>query len=232
MTKIKFLLIFLLTIGLNAQKLSEDTIANLELDSTSQVDTIINDDISDNSKVAKKEKSRLVRKGDELFDKMWYAEAAKYYDLAVEESEGKPSKYLLSRAGDSHYFNSNIKQAYEYYNRLYKGHENDISENTLFNYVHTLKGTGRKRRANRVMAVLNKKNVRELKEDAASLRGGLEEDSRFNLKNLKINSKYSDFSPMYYGKDKLLYTSAKDTLFLNCFDKVMMLFLSKTKRAL
>ncbi len=215
MTKINFLLLFLLTIGLNAQKLSGDEIANLELDSTSQIDSTINFDTANNTKVVKKEKSRLVRKADKFFDKMWYAEAAKYYDLAIEESEDKPSIYILSRAGDSHYFNSNIKQAYEYYNKLYKNHENKISENSLFNYVHTLKSTGRKRRANKVMAKMNKKKNKESIIDTKSVRESLEDDPKFVLKNLKLNSKYSDFSPMYYEKEKLLYTSAKDTLFLN-----------------
>ncbi len=214
MIRFNFIFVFLITIALNAQKLSENALASIQTDTTDRL-VSKSEDTAPRTISDTKEKNKLVRKADGLFDKMWYAEAAKYYDLAIEESEGEPSQYLLSRAGDAHYFNSNIKQAYEWYNKLYKNYENDISDNTLFNYVHTLKGTGRKRRANRVMAVLNKKNVRELKEDAASLTATLEEDSRFNLKNLKINSKYSDFSPMYYGKDKLLYTSAKDTLFLN-----------------
>ncbi|WP_350293386.1 OmpA family protein [uncultured Croceitalea sp.] len=215
MTRINFIFILLFTFGLNAQKLSDNAVADLQLEATDQiVSDSINTDLEE-SKTIKEEKSRLVRKADGFFDKMWYAEAAKFYDLAIEEAEGNPSRHLLSRAGDSHYFNSNIKQAYEWYNRLYKDYENEISENTLFNYVHTLKGTGRKRRAKRIMVVLNKKNARELKEDAASVKESLDEDSRFELKNLKINSKYSDFSPIYYGKDKLLYTSAKDTLFLN-----------------
>ncbi|GMN10047.1 OmpA family protein [Croceitalea sp. MTPC9] len=215
MIKANFLFILFISFGLNAQKLSEDSIAELPIDSTLQFEDNESADYVNDSKTVKKEKSKLVRKADGFFDKMWYAEAAKFYDLAIEENKEKPSRYLLSRSGDSHYFNSNIKQAYERYHMLYKEYEDEISENSLFNYVHTLKGTGRKRRANRIMAVMNKKNAKKLKEDAAAIRESLEEESRFNLKNLKINSKYSDFSPMYYGKDKLLYTSAKDTLFLN-----------------
>ena len=121
----------------------------------------------------------------------------------------------MSRAADAHYFNSNIKKAYELYDKLYTDYENEISENTLFNYIHTLKGTGRKRRASRIMAILNKKNSEESIENAAAIAETVKEDSRFKIKNLKVNSKYSDFSPMYFGEDKILYASAKDTLFLN-----------------
>lgn len=215
MSKINYLFIFFLTIGLNGQKLTNETAVDAALYSTLQSNIDAEITTYPDNKSPKEEKSRLERKADGFFNKLWYAEAARYYDLAIEKSNGSPSKYLLSRAADSHYFNSNIKQAYELYNRLYKNYENELSENTFFNYIHTLKGTGRARRAKRLMTVLNKKNVRDLKEDTASLQESLKEDSKFDLKNLKINSEYSDFSPMYYGKEKLLYASAKDTLFLN-----------------
>lgn len=203
----------LVTFGLSGQKLSRDTTNRQE--TPISINESVNSVDSNDYSVKSEEKNRLVKKADDLFDKLWYAEAAKYYDLAIKNSKGKPSSYLLSRAGDSHYFNSNIKQAYEWYSLLYKNYEKEISESTLFNYVHTLKGTGRQRRANRVMAILNKKNTKELKEDAPRLKETLKENDRFNIKNLKINSKYSDFSPIYYGKDKLMYSSSKDTLFLN-----------------
>lgn len=215
MARISFIFIFLLTLGLNAQKIADNVFEDFQTDSTSQIDSEDNNRTFNTAKTANEDRSRLQRKADGFFDRMWYAEAAKFYDLAIEESKERPSIFLLARAGDSHYFNSNMKQAYEIYNRLYKEYEDEISENTLFNYVHSLKGTGRVRRANRIMAALNKKNARELKEDAAAIKASLNEDSRFKIKNLNLNSKYSDFSPMYYGKDKLLYTSAKDTLFLN-----------------
>ena len=216
MARINFIFIFLITIGLSAQRVSEGAFADLQLeDNAPSIDSNYTSGAADSTKTEVRENSRLVRKADEYFDKMWYAQAAEYYDLAIEKSKGQPSKYLLTRAGDANYFNSNIKQAYEWYNLLYEEHENDISENSLFNYIHTLKGTGKKRRAKRIMAVLNKKNAQELATDTKAIRESIKQDSSYVLKNLKINSEYSDFSPMYYGKEKLLYSSAKDTLFLN-----------------
>ena len=215
MAKINFIFVFLLTFGLNAQKLSSDSIAGLELESD-EVQVELKDNLTIDPVVPEVDnRSRLVKKGDDFFDNLWYAKAADFYDIAIKKSKGKPSKHLLSRAADAHYFNSNIKKAYELYDKLYTDYENEISENTLFNYIHTLKGTGRKRRASRIMAILNKKNSEESIENAAAIAETVKEDSRFKIKNLKVNSKYSDFSPMYFGEDKILYASAKDTLFLN-----------------
>ncbi len=215
MVKIKFIFIFLLTFGLNAQKLASDTIADLQLESDEvQVKTKDSSIIYPADPEADN-RSKLVKKGDAHFDNLWYAKAAEYYDAAIKKSKGKPSKHLLSRAADAHFFNSNIKKAYELYDKLYTDYENEVSDNAIFNYIHTLKGTGRKRRANRIMAILNKKNGKESIENAAAIAETAKEDPQFKIKNLKINSKYSDFSPMYFEENKILYASAKDTLFLN-----------------
>jgi outer membrane protein OmpA-like peptidoglycan-associated protein len=42
----------------------------------------------------------------------------------------------------------------------------------------------------------------------------LANSGNFDIKNIAVNSRYSDFSPMFYGDDKLVYSSSVDSAFL------------------
>ncbi len=53
---------------------------------------------------------------DALFDKMYYIEAAKSYELSVKN--GDASKETLQRLGDAHYFNTQMQRASEWYKKL------------------------------------------------------------------------------------------------------------------
>tara|TARA_Y100001933_G_scaffold59502_2_gene59589 strand:- start:3091 stop:5490 length:2400 start_codon:yes stop_codon:yes gene_type:complete len=170
-----------------------------------------------------KTKAKLIKKANEYYEMMWYKEAAKYYDLALEKNAGAYSREVLQRAGDSHYFNSNMEKAYKWYHLLYENYKDEISADNLFKYAHALKGNSKYGRAKRMMRLYKRK----LKDEASqrSARAALANEEivdelladadETEIKNLGINSKYSDFSPMYYGQDQMVYASAKDSGFLN-----------------
>lgn len=156
---------------------------------------------------------KLIRQADEFFNKMWYAEAARVYDIVLEKSEAPHTFELLSKAGDSHYYSGNMEKSYKWYHELYETYRDDITEDKFFKYAHTLKGTGRYRRAAKLT-----KLFRQKKDD------GLNEQGRDNatwnaptlveIKNLAINSKYSDFSPMFHNERDVVFASAHDSSFL------------------
>ncbi|MEL6919014.1 MAG: cell envelope biogenesis protein OmpA, partial [Bacteroidota bacterium] len=77
-------------------------------------------------KIAKgKEKpnqSKLIQKADHYFDKMWYAEAAELYEEALKKDKRNQSFEIIQKAGDSHYFNTNMERAYYWYNVLYENY--------------------------------------------------------------------------------------------------------------
>ncbi len=154
---------------------------------------------------------KLIEQANLYFDKMWYAEAARVYDIVLEKTEAKHTVALLSNAGDSHYYTGNLEKAYKWYNELYDLHQNEISDKTYDNFTETLKGTGKYRRA-AAIAKLNrlKRNepLAELEnsEPLASNRANL-----VTIKNMGINSKYSDFSPMFHNDSEIVYSSAKDS---------------------
>ncbi len=177
---------------------------------------------SNESVKGSKSQLKLLKRANEHFETMRYAEAAKYYDLALKNNPSAFSKEILQKAGDAFYFNSNMEKAHHWYEILYENHKDEISAENLFKYAHALKGTSKYGKAKRMMRLYKRKVKDEqpyastgIKTREAILDGILEGSEQAEIKNLSINSVYSDFSPMYYGEDKVVYASAKDSGFLN-----------------
>lgn len=166
---------------------------------------------------------KLIKKADALYDKLWYSEAAKVYDVAMAKKSAQYPMDVYVRAGDSHYFNANMEMASKYYEMAYKSNKEEIANDDLFKYAHSLKGIGRYNKAKRIMRLFNKRNTlvspaeglattkEEVLEDNSA---AISQPYEVNIKNLNINSKYSDFSPMLLDDNQLVYASAVDSAFL------------------
>lgn len=163
---------------------------------------------------------KLIEKADEYFAKMWYAEASTLYEEALVDSNNY-SFEVLQKAGDSHYFNTNMEQAYKWYTILYEKYEDEMSADNIFKYAHSLKGTGKYARSKRLMRLYNKKmkDQSELANQAIQNEIVLDEilnaPNKFEVKNLSVNSEYSDFAPMFYAEEDLVFASANDSSFLS-----------------
>lgn len=170
-------------------------------------------------------KSKLIKKADFYFHKMWYAEAAQLYEQALAKGEKNYSLDVIQKAADSHYFNTNMERAYDWYNILYESYGKEMSTDNIFKYAHSLKGTGKYARSKRLMRLYSKKMK---KGDIASLNDFqsptanemvldniLSGEKNFELKNLAINSEYSEFSPMFLDSDQIVFASARDSSFFN-----------------
>ncbi|MEX0288862.1 MAG: OmpA family protein [Flavobacteriaceae bacterium] len=167
---------------------------------------------------------KLVQKADLYFDKMWYAEAAELYEMALSKDQANYSYDIIQKAGDSHYFNTNMEKAYQWYDILYTRYGKEMSADNLFKYAHSLKGTGKYARAKRLMRLYNKKiekgEIATLDSPEATpseivLDNILNVDQQFEIKNLDINSKYSDFSPMFHNENEVVFASAADSAFFS-----------------
>ena len=166
------------------------------------------------------------KKADKLFERMWYKEASVLYELELgkfvrknkELNTSNDSTYvkLLKRAGDSYFFNTDMKNAYRWYDKLISDFYSNVDSEYIFRYAHALEGVGKYRDAKRWMKEFAKrtKNIDDrsdlLDQKDLSVEDVLDIEPRFILKNVGINTKYSDFGPMYY-KDKLVYSSAVDS---------------------
>lgn len=201
----------------SADKTKRDTFSNGAKATDEVKTTAKNDDVPNT-------KAKLIQKADIYFDKMWYAEAAELYEIALEKYDDSQSYEVIQKAGDSHYFNTNMERAYQWYDILYSRYGKEMSADNLFKYAHSLKGTGKYARAKRLMRLYNKKiesgditniNSREATPNEVVLDNILSAEQTFEIKNLDINSKYSDFSPMFHNGDEMVFASAADSAFFS-----------------
>ncbi|WP_373518544.1 OmpA family protein [Pricia sp.] len=167
-------------------------------------------------------KSKTIEKADAYFNKMWYAEAADLYEQALSKGEKYYTRDNLQKAADAHYFNTDMEKAHQWYNILYENYGKEMSEDNMFKYAHSLKGTGKYGRAKRLMRLYNRQteNGESVGLDNPKVMAnevvldnilGSEED--YELKNMSINTKYSDFSPMFLDSNQIVFSSAKDSSF-------------------
>ncbi len=167
----------------------------------------------------------LLQKADQYFDKMWYAEAAEIYEQVLGSNKESYTYEILQKTGDSHYFNTNMERAFYWYDILYNKYEDEMSAENIFKYAHSLKGTGKYARAKRLMRIYDKKSKTgkgryDINDPRTSLKEKtldniLNTEQEYKIKNIGTNSEYSDFSPMFYDKDKLVFASSMDSSFFS-----------------
>lgn len=157
---------------------------------------------------------RSYKTADKFFDQMRYVEAAAAYEKAFDK--GDHSMELLQKAGDAYYYNTNMVEANKWYDLLIGDYRESVDPEYIFRYSHSLQGIGDYTNAKKWMKIFAKasKNTDARTEDYAqkdqTVNDILEIMPQFEVKNLNINTKYSDFGPAYY-KNKLVYSSAVDT---------------------
>ncbi|HEA20211.1 MAG TPA: cell envelope biogenesis protein OmpA [Pricia antarctica] len=164
-------------------------------------------------------KSKTIEKADAYFNKMWYAEAADLYEQALAKGAKFYTRDNLQKAADAHYFNTDMEKAYQWYNVLYENYGKEMSEDNMFKYAHSLKGTGKYGRAKRLMRLYNRKEDNELDEvnntemtaNEIVLDAIMGSEQDFEIKNMSVNTKYSDFSPMFLDSSQIVFSSAKDS---------------------
>ncbi|WP_232625237.1 OmpA family protein [Pareuzebyella sediminis] len=170
-------------------------------------------------------KSLIIQRADSYFDKLWYAEAAKLYEEALQKEGDNYSYEVIQKAADCYYYNTNMEKAYEWYHKLYEHYGDEMSADMLFKYSHALKGTGKYKRAKRLMRLYNRKTDdaqlsrkkevvdSETARDEIVLDRLLKTASEYEIKNLAVNTKYSDFSPMFLDSSRIVFSSAADSSF-------------------
>ncbi len=162
-------------------------------------------------------------RADKLFKRMWYKESAELYErefdkLAKLKSKEGSSEYitLLKKAGDSYYFNTDMENAYRWYDKLVSGNYSEIEPEYIFRYAHSLEGIGKYKESKQWMKEFAKRTKNnddrspKFNQEEQTIEDVLAIEPYFTLHNLSINTEYSDFGPAYY-KDKLIYSSAIDS---------------------
>ncbi len=154
---------------------------------------------------------KAYEKADNLFAKMWYIDAAKVYESSI--NAGDRSKALFQKAGDAYYFNVDMENAYRWYHGLVTLYPDEVEATYLFRYAHTLKGIGAYNRAKKWMKTYTEKfnpldhSDNTFSQKQQKLDQIINQPPQFVLKNLSINTPFSDFGAMYYNGE-LIYASA------------------------
>ena len=171
---------------------------------------------------AEKAPNAIIKRANQYFDRMWYADAAQMYEEGLERNPEIKSPEIIQRVADAHYFNSDMERANFWYEQLYQVEDEDLSAEYLFKYSQALRGAGKYGRARRILKLYDKKledspigryRRDELLERQATLDNILDSEDLFAVKNLKVNSEYSEFAPAFYEEDKVVYASSMDSAF-------------------
>ncbi|SNR15015.1 OmpA family protein [Tenacibaculum jejuense] len=149
---------------------------------------------------------------DRYFNEFAYKKSAELYKTIYDK--GDDSQLVISRLGDSYYYNTESEKAEKWYSLLMDKYANEVTPEYLFRYAQTLKSNGKIKESDRWLEKLKEVN----KDDSRALE--LEKNRNYfveysnrkktfvNVKNLSTNTKYSDFGGFIYG-DKLYFASTK-----------------------
>ncbi|WP_276166176.1 OmpA family protein [Zobellia alginiliquefaciens] len=156
---------------------------------------------------------KKIKKADTKFTNYAYASAISSYEDLVED--GYTEEEIFKNLGNANYLNANYQEASNWYGQLFQLGITDIDPEYMYRYAQTLKSL-EKYEASDIW--MNKfKTARSNDQRALAFGNNLdyldqieERSGRYELKNLALNSKVSDFAPSFYGKD-LVFSTARDS---------------------
>jgi outer membrane protein OmpA-like peptidoglycan-associated protein len=156
-----------------------------------------------------------LRNAEKSFSAASYDKSAELYTILIKE--GNTDVLVLKRAADSYYFISDFEKAEPLYKKLINEYKDIVEEKYIFRYAQTLKALNKLNESDTLMQGYEKKVPETVyKSTIEKLENIRKQGNKFEIKNLPLNTKYSDFAPTFF-KDKLVFaTPAKD---INIFTK-------------
>lgn len=155
---------------------------------------------------------KRIQKANEKYRQYSFRPAIDIYERV--RAEGYVNSELLTKLGDSYYFNADYTKAAEVYKELVSGYDSILGAEVVFRYAQSLKTTGKYDEANKWMLEFNK-IAEKLQLNAKGAEDYLDEiernSGRYVLnEEFVYNSSYSDFAPSFYKKG-LIFSSDRDT---------------------
>ncbi|MGS2761728.1 OmpA family protein [Sinomicrobium sp. M5D2P9] len=141
---------------------------------------------------------------DRYFEKLAYVKSADLYAALVKK--GDSSMHVLSRLGDSYYYNTNMKEAEKWYDILLSKYGEEVKPDYLFRYAQSLKGNEKYDEAMKWMKASAERGgsdpeMLRLLEEGDYYTRLINPKARLfgNVHNLAINTEYSDFGGFIFG---------------------------------
>ena len=153
-----------------------------------------------------------LKKANSNYENFQYEDAIVTYEKVAKK--GYKSVELLSKLGDSYYFQSKLKEANKWYNDLFSL-KKKLNSEYYFRYAQTLKAVGNYKKADEMMEKFNKVNTSDMrailsKAQLDYLEAIKNNSGRYTIQNAGINSEFSDYGASFY-KNTLVFASARDT---------------------
>jgi len=153
--------------------------------------------------------SDVTKKADKLYEQLRYVDAAEAYEKLVKK--GTRTQHVYTNLANAYYFNSDFKNAEQYYKRATK--RNPKAE-TLFRYAQTLKANGKYDLSNTVMnqfasTAPSDDRARAFKANPNYINDIMDMAEGFTVEALPLNTEASDFAAQRIG-DKIYFASARN----------------------
>lgn len=154
-----------------------------------------------------------LKAANEMFNRMAYIEAAKLYEEYLEKNP-KLTTQTITNIADTYYKLNDMQKAVRWLEKLYNIQGNQLPDLYVLRYTQALRSAKDYDKANKIdrEIIAKKKDKAKLQlfiTNQRHLDSLSQKKSLFEINNLEINSKYSDFGATFYG-DKLVYSSSKE----------------------
>ena len=154
---------------------------------------------------------------DKYFKDLAYVKSAKLYEDIYKR--GDTSKQVLNRLADSYYFNNKMKNAEEWYAKLFGLYAKySINSESYFRYAQTLKSNGNYKESDKWLLKFRELNNQDSRgQKLIEQRNYFDELSKDknhyrSIHNLSINTKYSDYGGFIKG-DTVYFSSTRPKAF-------------------
>lgn len=155
---------------------------------------------------------KRLEKANKAYDKFAFVEAAKLYEEQI--NKGVNTTEVYTKLGDSYYYNANYPEAVKCYSKIVTSAAK-VDPEYYFRYAQALNNTQNYNEAEKVMkfyySKAGKNDLSANWGEAKLMEAVKIQSGRYTLNPVEINTPFSDFGSAFYGKDKVIFASAKDT---------------------
>mgnify|MGYP005990379865 CR=1 FL=1 len=135
------------------------------------------------------------RLADRYFEEFAYIKAATLYESLYKK--GDTTLYILRKLGDAYYNNAETIKAEFWYRKMFDGNDS-IDKTYLFKYAQVLRSNGKYKQSDSIfLKISKKKDIDAITTSLANQNYLIDyskvEGKRISLRNLAINTSYSDF---------------------------------------